>query len=124
MQCAVLPCPWRVPGACCPQATAGAGDRAWKFQRPTGFATCEAPSVRRSVVLILWLDTRKGGGPSSIFTISVDASGRRLASAGLDSTIRVWNLDALTNAAAPKLLAAMTRHDGTRPAWSRPCISG
>lgn len=61
---------------------------------------------------ILIIDTRKGGGPSSIFTISVDASGRRLASAGLDSTIRVWNLDALHNPSEPKLLAAMTRHDG------------
>lgn len=58
------------------------------------------------------LDTRKGGGPSSIFTISVDASGRRLASAGLDSTIRVWNLEALKNPNEPRLLAAMTRHDG------------
>ena len=44
----------------------------------------------------------------------MDASGRRLASAGLDSTIRIWNLDALTAPQAPKLLAAMTRHDGTR----------
>lgn len=64
---------------------------------------------------LLCLDTRKGGGPSSIFTISVDASGRRLASAGLDSTIRIWNLEALGNPNAPKLLAAMTRHDGNRP---------
>lgn len=60
-----------------------------------------------------FLETRKGGGPSSIFTISVDSSGKRLASAGLDSTIRVWNLDALEDPSAPKLLAAMTRHDGT-----------
>lgn len=63
------------------------------------------------------VDTRKGGGPSSIFSISVDSSGRRLASAGLDSTIRVWNLNALHQPDEPKLLAAMTRHDGSNPVW-------
>lgn len=60
----------------------------------------------------MYLDTRKGGGPSSIFSISVDSSGKRLASAGLDSTIRIWNLEALRRPQEDRLLAAMTRHDG------------
>lgn len=42
----------------------------------------------------------------------MDGTGKRLASAGLDSTIRVWNLDALAKKDEPRLIAAMTRHDG------------
>jgi WD40 repeat protein len=82
-------------------------------------AVYPSSTARYFCFLAYLLDTRKGGGPSSIFSISVDATGRRLASAGLDSTIRVWNVEALTKPDEPRLLAAMTRHDGTHVRWQQ-----
>lgn len=65
---------------------------------------------------------RKSGQTSSIFSISIDSSGTRLATGGLDTTVRIWHLAALdetlsspslSTGETPKRLAAiMSRHTG------------
>lgn len=66
---------------------------------------------------------RKSGQASSIFSVSLDSSGTRLATGGLDCTVRVWHTDAFREPSAqspntgPKLAAIMSRHTGLEPLW-------
>lgn len=73
-------------------------------------------------------DDDKGGAPdvfslqsrhrqnrlTTVFSVDIDCTGRRLASGGLDGSVRIWSLptDTNTTTSQPSLLATMRRHEG------------
>lgn len=57
---------------------------------------------------------RKSGQASSIFSISIDSTGTRLATGGLDTTVRIWHLAAIDGGlkGGSRIAAVMSRHTG------------
>ena len=72
----------------------------------------------RSHFVLTSVDDR--GNRQCIFTVDIDAEGKRLATGGMDGTVRVWRLSSVFEAVPAvgaevepgRLLASMTRHGG------------